>query len=148
MGAVNYAMSDYITLALNTNAVEDTDTQEYLFSVAENIIADYGFYYFHVVLKSGYYNGFSVDIENNFPVAFDWYQEKQDAQKEITQLKKCLLQLCGRVGMVETFPGWCTGYSDAAETKEAIKKAVLTMRQDVHETPTWVQYNRGVNTYA
>lgn len=112
-------------------------------SVADSVIDEYGFCYFHVAIKPGYYEGFTIEIENNFPVAFDWYQEKQDAQKEITQLKKCLLELCKEAGLVEVFPGWCTGYSTEAETRDAIKKAVQKMINDVRKTPTWAQYNRG-----
>lgn len=143
MGAVNYGTGDYITLGLNVNQIDDESEQNIMRGWADAIIEKYGFYYFHVAAKSGYYEGFTIEIENNFPVAFDWYQEKQDAQKEITQLKKCLLELCKEAGLVEVFPGWCTGYSTEAETQDAIKKAVQEMRDDVRKTPTWAQYNRG-----
>lgn len=143
MGAVNYGTGDYITLGLNIDRVEDESEQNFMRGYVDAIIEKYCFYYFHVAAKSGYYEGFTIEIENNFPVAFDWYQEKQDAQKEITQLKKCLLELCKEAGLVEVFPGWCTGYSTEAETRDAIKKAVQEMRDDVRKTPTWAQYNRG-----
>ena len=143
MGAVNYGTGDYITLGLNIDRVEDESEQNFMRGYVDAIIEKYGFCYFHVAAKSGYYEGFTIEIENNFPVAFDWYQEKQDAQKEITQLKKCLLELCKEAGLVEVFPGWCTGYSTEAETRDAIKKAVQEMRDDVRKTPTWTQYNRG-----
>lgn len=143
MGAVNYGTGDYITFGLNVGQIAEQAEQEYLQSVADSVIDEYGFCYFHVAIKPGYYDGFTVQIENNFPVAFDWYQEKRDAQKEITQLKKCLLELCKKAGLVQVFPGWCTGYSTEAETRQAIKKAVQEMRSDVKSTPTWAQYNRG-----
>lgn len=140
MGAVNYKTSDYITIGLNLNRVNDT---EYYYNIASAVIDKYSFYYFNVAIEPGYYDGFIVQIENNFPVAFDWYQEKNDAQKEITQLKKCLLELCKKAGLVEVFPGWGTKYSTKEETRQAIKKAVQEMRSDVKTTPTWAQYNRG-----
>ena len=140
MGAVNYKTGDYITIGLNLNRVNDT---EYYYNIASAVIDKYSFYYFNVAIEPGYYDGFIVQIENNFPVAFDWYQEKNDAQKEITQLKKCLLELCKKAGLVEVFPGWCTGYSTEAETRQAIKKAVQEMRSDVQSVPTWALYNRG-----
>lgn len=140
MGAINYETSDYITIGLNLNRVNDT---EYYYNIASAVIDEYSFYYFNVAIKPGYYDGFTVQIENNFPVAFDWYQEKNDAHKEITQLKKCLLELCKKAGLVEVFTGWCTRYSTKAETRQAIKKAVQEMRSDVKSTPTWAQYNRG-----
>lgn len=143
MGAVNYGTGDYITLGLNVERVKEPYTPGFYYSVAQEILNEYGFVYFHVVVKPGYYDGFYIEIENNFPVAFDWYQEKQDAQKEITQVKKCLLELCRDAKAVEVFPGWCTGYSTEDETRDAIKKAVREMRDDVRKTPTWAQYNRG-----
>lgn len=143
MGAVNYGTGDYITLGLNVNQVYNELEQNYRHDRADAIIDKYGFVYFHVVTKPGYYDGFYIEIENNFPVAFDWYQEKRNAQKEITQVKKCLLELCRDAKAVEIFPGWCTGYSTEAETRDAIKKAVQEMRDDVRGTPTWAQYNRG-----
>ena len=143
MGAVNYGTGDYITLGLHVGLVREQSKQEYLYNIVASIIEKYGFYYFNVAIKPGYYAGFMVQIENNFPVAFDWYQEKNDAQKEITQLKKCLLELCKKAGLVEVFPGWCTGYSTEAKTQQAIKKAAQEMRSDVKSTPTWAQYNRG-----
>lgn len=140
MGAVNYGTGNYITIGLNLNRVDDT---EYYYNIASAVIDEYSFYYFNVAIKPSYYDGFTVQIENNFPVAFDWYQEKRNAQKEITQLKKCLLELCKKAGLVQVFPGWCTGYSTEAETRQAIKKAAQEMRSDVQSVPTWAQYNRG-----
>lgn len=101
----------------------------------------YSFYYFHVTIKPGYYESFSIDIESNFPVAFDTCQDKREAQKEITQIKRFLID-CANCGMVETWPGWCTKYSSYKETIKAINKAVSKMREDVKITPTWNQYNR------
>ena len=101
----------------------------------------YDFYYFHVTIKPGYYESFSIDIESNFPVAFDTWLDKKDAQKEITQIKRFLID-CANCGMVETWPGWCTKYSSHNETIKAINKAVSEMREDVKITPTWSQYEK------
>jgi hypothetical protein len=106
----------------------------------ENILDKYYFYYFHVVIKPGYYEGFSLDIENNFGLFYNSYEDKKEAQKEITQLKKCLLELAG-VGMVETFPHWCTGYKDYKETIQGIKNAIKEMREECKHIPTYNTYN-------
>lgn len=103
----------------------------------------YNFWYFHIVIKPGYYEGFTIDIENNFPVAYDSYIDKREAQKEITQLKAFLIE-CAGMGLVECFPGWCTGYSDYTETIKAINEAVKEMREEVKTIPTWAQYERAV----
>ena len=108
---------------------------------AESILNEYNFYYFHVVLKPGYYEGFTLDIENNFGVAIDGWEDRREAQKEITQLKNCLLELAG-VGLVACSPGWCTGYKDYNETIKAIKEAIKEIREEYKAIPTWRQYQK------
>ena len=108
---------------------------------AVSILNKYDFYYFHVELKPGYYEGFSLDIENNYSVCLDSYEDRREAQKEITQLKKCLLELAG-VGFVSCSPGWCTGYKDYQGTLTAIHEAIKEMRDDYNIIPTWSQYER------
>ena len=105
----------------------------------EKIINKYGFYYFHVATKPGYYEGFSLDIEFNFPAFFDNWNERAEAQKEVTALKKCLVELAG-IGLVSCRPGWVTGYDDYSGTLQQIKAAIEAMRADVAETPTYRQY--------
>ena len=94
-----------------------------------------------MTIKPGYYEGFTLDIENNFSVAFDGWKDKRAAQREITILKKCLIE-CAGAGMVQCSPGWCTGYNDYEGTCEAIGAAIKDMREDVKNTPTLAQYAR------
>lgn len=171
MGAVNYKTSDYITLAINPAGYyeleNDPDFMEYareemersgaklesimeaeLESIAEAdaenaeaIMSKYSFYYYHVKLEPGYYEGLSIDIENNFGLCYDSYQDKQEAQKEITEIKNMLLELAA-VGFVACGPGWCTSYSNYNETLQKIREAVREMREEVRSTPTWRQYER------
>lgn len=152
MGAVNYSCSDYITMGIKPYGLEsftdETGNIDYeeMYSCykddrenADSIIEKYGFYYFHVATKPGYYEGFSVDIEFNFPAFFDNCEERAEAQKEVTALKKCLVELAG-IGLVSCRPGWVTGYDDYSGTLQQIKAAVKAMRADVAETPTFRQY--------
>ena len=141
MGAINYGSSDYVSIGLDVREEIDPDEMEFLYDEITNILDRYDFYYYHVVIKSGYHEGFYIDIENNFPVAFDDWEEKQDVQKEITELKQFLID-CARLGMVQYSPGWCTGYSDYKGTIAAIKDAVKEMRTETKQTPTWAQYER------
>lgn len=171
MGAINYFTSEYITLGVRPydrfNLEKDDDfmdqirqeVDEYGGNVDEAIdtyIADcyetdyanieeelkkHSFWYFHIDIKPGYYEGFTLDIERNFPVAYDSWEDKRDAQKEITEIRRLLLD-CAGDGLVKCSPGWCTGYSNYAETVEAIDDAVREMRDDVKATPTWMQYER------
>lgn len=171
MGAVNYATSDYITLGVRPYDVYDlendvdfmaeirAEVKEYGGTVEEalnsyisdcykadlentnDILSRFSFCYYHLTIKPGYYEGFTLDIENNFSCAYDGWEDRREAQKEITQLKKCLLELAG-VGLVECWPGWCTGYEDYKGTCKAIEAAVKAMRDEVKTIPTWRQYER------
>ena len=108
---------------------------------ADFIIKKYSPYYFHVTIEPGYYEGLSINIENNFPVFYDDYQEKKEAQKEITQIRKMLEELAG-CGYVSTYPGWCTRFADHEGTMFDIAEAIKEMRLEVASTPTWYTYNR------
>lgn len=168
MGAINYKTSDYITLGVDLNKInnyyyskeyEEECFKEYgkdinindfiledkdytILNMLENIqeiLENYNFYYFHITIDDGYYEGFSINIENNFQVCFDDYKSKLDAQKEISQIKKCLLNFVNN-GLVEVFPGWVTGYNNKENTKKSIKNAIKQMRQEVKNTPTYYTY--------
>ena len=171
MGTINYMTSHYITMGLNPYDISDfkndkcliSEIQEeikkyggtvesYIYDLIdryyeddekniESILSRYSFYYFHVAIKAGYYEGFSLDIENNFPIAFDSWKDKRAAQKEITSLKQCLLE-CAGCGLVACYPGWCTGYEDYNGTCKAIAAAIKDIREEVKNTPTWAQYEK------
>lgn len=171
MGTVNYYTSDYITLGLRLydsweleNDLEfmeeiKNEVDEYGGTI-ENAIADYiedcyscdyeniktelekhNFHYYHIAIKAGYYEGFTLDIENNYPVALDSWEDRRDANKEITEIKQFLIA-CAGLGLVQCSPGWCTGYNDYNGTIKAIKAAVKEMRDELRTIPTWAQYNR------
>lgn len=162
MGTVNYCASDYITLAVEPYDVDnflndpafraeypDAD-RDFVYDVindyygddeanVETILRRLPMNYYHVIIKWGYYEGFSIDIENNFGLCYDSYEDKREAQKEITQLKKALVEMAG-CGLKVCSPGWCTSYGDYNATIRAINRAVRDMREEVRTIPTWTQY--------
>jgi hypothetical protein len=142
MGTINYKTSDFITLGYNCNNIDYED------EFYHEIITDYydqikyrldqeRFYYFHVVLEPGYHEGYSINIEFNFSYCFDNYEDKRQAQKEITQIKKFLLECVNDFECVSVYPGWCTGYADYKTTLQELDAAIYEMRQTVKSTPTW-----------
>lgn len=169
MGTINYFTSDYITLgikpydysdfendaeilqdakeqaALNGTTVEDElcDTIQYYYECTYyNVSAElkkHYFHYFHIAIKPGYYEGFTIEIEFNYGICLDSWKDKRDAQKEITKIKK-FLKTCTGMGMVACYPGWRTGYCDYKETLKEISRAIKEMQQVVKDTPTWNQY--------
>ena len=149
MGTINYATSDYITIGLKPYDFEDfedengnidydmmNDYYQADYSNIEAILNKYDFRYFHVVIKPGYYEGFSIDIENNYGVCYDSWQDRKEALKEATQIKLFLLE-CIDNGLCKCSPGWCMGYYDRAESVKAVKQAVKEMKEEIRSIPTW-----------
>ena len=142
MGAINYKTSDYITLGYNINIVDydDKDNDEFIneeYEGIEELLKQENFYYFHIVLEPGYYEGFTIDIEHNFSYCYDDYSEKKEALKEITRIKNFLLYIVNNFNINVTYPGWCTGYGDYKKTIEEIKNAIKEMKNSVKNTPTY-----------
>lgn len=97
--------------------------------------------YYHITAKPGYYAGFYIDIEDNYGIAFDSWEDRREANKEVTKIKKLLLDLCD-CGLCSVWPGWCTTYRDRAGTLEDIAEAVQEMRDSIRNKPTWRQYEQ------
>lgn len=154
MGTVNYYTSDYITLGLEPYDVgyyedEDgnvdydalNDDYDADFSNIQATLDKYDFHYLHVAIKPGYYEGFSLDIENNYPLCFDSWQDKKEAEKEATRLKRFLLE-CIDSGLCKVSPGWVTAYYPRKESIEAVKTAIKELKDDIRNTPTWYYCER------
>lgn len=170
MGTVNYSTSDFITLGIIPYKYEDfandpeitqdameqaelngTTMEDELYEILNHYyefdycdiseqLKRHNFYYFHVDINPGYYEGFTIDIEFNYGFCLDSWEDRREANKEITEIKK-FLKDCAGLGMVACFPGWCTTYCDYAETLKEISRATKEMRETVKSVPTWNQYN-------
>ena len=135
MGAINYFTSDYITMGLRPYDSTDFENDLEFMEEAREQVREYGgtlesviddyisgcyeadfenietelnkhnFQYYHIAIKPGYYEGFTLDIENNFPVAFDGWEDRKEANKEITEIKGFLIA-CAGLGLVQCSPGW------------------------------------------
>lgn len=166
MGAVNYYTSNYITIGLKPYSTYDLENDPGFMEELPNEVDEYGgtieealesyiqgcyeadesnvwcalnkydFYYFHVVIKPGYYEGFTIDIENNFGLAYNSWQDKREALKEATQIKKFLLE-CIDLGLCQVFPGWVTSYKSRNESIKAVKQAIREMKEEIKNIPTW-----------
>ncbi len=144
MGAINYKTSDYITIGYNLNNI-DFASDDFTF---DNIVQDdyesvkallknYYFYYFHVTIDPGYYEGFSIDIECNFSWCFDSWIDKQEAQKEITRLKAFLIECINNYSCCVVSPGWCTTYYNYKDSVNKLNQAIKEIRQHVKSIPTY-----------
>ena len=147
MGTINYKTSDYITIGYNCNNIdyEDDFYSDIISDYYEQVcytLKKYHFYYFHVNIEPGYYEGFSINIECNYSYCFDSYEDKKEAQKEITQIKQFLLECINDYECTAVYPGWCTGYADYKTTLKELSDAVREMRETVKNTPTWYSLPR------
>ena len=168
MGTINHATSKFITLASidynHSDFENDADfLEEYKDEIEENgmfgtisrvideyleddaaniryILNKYNFRYFSIEIEPGYYEGFSLQIEFVIDKIHD-SEDKRLAQKEITQLKQCLIE-CAGSGVTACWPGWCMKYFDYPETLRMIDDAAKEMRQAVKETQTDYTYWR------
>ena len=170
MGAVNYKTSDYITLGVKLLSACDIEQDNELMQELTEQAAECGqnpentvYYYiadcydedrgnvefeldkhcfkwFRVAIEPGYYEGFTLDITDDFPAEID-ADERREARAEIDELERCLIE-CAGLGLVKCSPGWCTGYADYAGTLDAIGKAVQAMIEDLAAVPAWEQEDR------
>ena len=141
MGAINYKTSNYITLGYNCNDInyEDDfyyDDINYEYDEISAILRNEFFYYFHITLEPGYYEGFIINIENNFNICFDDYNEKMQALKEATQIKNFLLYVVENFNINVVYPGWCTSYGDYKKTVSEISAAIKEIKSEIKSTPT------------
>ena len=137
MGSINYGSNNIFNIGLDTYKAdkiindfkeiyeEDYTEEEYLQFYAEDylyttkeILSNYDFNYYDIEIKYGYYDGFYLDIELNCWY-FDNYKEKLEALKELTQLKKLILELL-KIGLVNYDPGWCTSVYDLESNKNYV----------------------------
>ena len=142
MGTINYGTSDYITVGYNCNNIdyEDEFYHDIIIDYYDQVAytrARHNFYYFHVSVEPGYYEGFYIDIEHNFNYCYDNYTEKRAALREITQIKKFLIECVNDFECCAVSPGWCTSYYDYKATLKKISEAIKEMREAVRNTPTW-----------
>lgn len=143
MGTINYKTGNYITIGYNLKninySIDDFSYENIIIDDYENIkdlLNLYNFYYYHIEIKPGYYDGFSIDIEYNFSYCLYSYQDKKDALKEITQIKKFLLDCINNYNCCAISPGWCTTYYDYKNTIEQLKNAIKEMQDEIRNTPT------------
>jgi hypothetical protein len=147
MGAINYFTSDYITLGYLDYSQQDFDDEytpddyyiyeEDDYTQIKYLLEKQCFYYFHITLKPGYYDGFTIDIENNFSYCFDDYNEKLQALKEVTRIKNFLLYIVDNFNVNVVYPGWCTSYGDYKTTISEINAAIKEMKSEIKSIPTY-----------
>lgn len=137
MGAINYKTSEYITMGLELWNARKIDQASDLYDLAQDEIDRREFSFWRVTLEPGYYEGFSVNIEQELPDCFNDSDEAFDARMDVEIMRDLLTALADDVGLVACYPGWCTSYADKNETQEMINAALARMAADVEDTPVY-----------
>jgi len=152
VGSINYGYNNHFNgfqLGYNLNDETLTDEenesmQEFLYYDIKELLENYNFNYFNVELNSGYYEGFYITIGNpgyNYGV-FNNYIEKLEALKELTQLKKLLLDLIKNYDLVSYSPGWCSSYYTKEESILQLKDTIKKERENIKKEFTYYTLNR------
>lgn len=138
MGTINYGRNQtnegLLNIGLNLNRFRSPITIMRHADVMQEIVNDYNGTWFKVNVEPGYYEGAWVSIKWDEDILFyngPWSLE--EVRLEITYLNT-MLQLLVNVGCVEYWPGWCMGYSTAAETRKAIMASVERLYTYYKET--------------
>lgn len=113
-----------------------------IYNTAKNIIDEYNFEWYELHILPGYEEGYSIDVECCLPSHFDTCKDKKEAQKEVTQVKECLIRLVKEACFCECFPSWSTDYSEEKDTIKGINAAIKLMRKEISITETERQWNK------
>lgn len=175
MGTINYGTSKYITMCIKPYDADDIardadfiewcnengytsendvldmayeEINEYYSCDTANfecILKKYNFEFFAPSIEPGYYDGIYIELNPDFD--FYNYDDKRRAQKEVTQLKKFLVDIAG-CGFVACFPFWCTTYYDYKKTLQEITNAIKEMRADIKKADTEYTYYKRIRKGA
>lgn len=98
-------------------------------------------HYFKVGMESGYYEGFYLVIKENIPWLFDDSKEKAEVQKDITLLRKVLMDSLNN-GLCVVHPGWCNDYANHADSRKEVNEFIRALRQVIRDMDTVYTYER------
>lgn len=159
MGAWNYGTSDVITVAdydINyTPSIEEIegtkvdyecdektaediiyqqhqDDEEERFNSVKDLFKNQDFKYYSVSVDVGYYEGFQINISRE-QLAFDYWYQRKEMHKELTQIKNKLIVAIEEYLMRVCYPGWCIGWKDTInESLKALNEAIKEERKVIN----------------
>ena len=115
---------------------EDKSNIEFILEHHKNLPDHYT-----ISLENGYYEGFYLNIESDIPWVFDDSEERKEYLKDITCLKKVLLELLDTC-LVVVYPGWCTGYADKKDSIKKVNEFIKNLRDEVKAVDTFAVYQK------
>jgi hypothetical protein len=141
MGTINYRRSDIITLGYNIDykieegmneeekQIQDEDAYYNSKFILDNY--KYNFEWFSIELKTGYYEGYYLDLDKNYYTENLDKEEKKEINKEINALEKLLIELVSNSEMNVCYPWWCTKWEDYENSIAKVKEAMKELRKAI-----------------
>ena len=131
MGTINYGTSKIVTLGYNVDDEDEIIIQD-LYDEAVNIVNKYSFYWFKAEIKSGYYEGFYLDLDKDYYDEDDNNLDNEEINEildEIKELEKMLMELIDEGCMNVCYPHWCTGWKNYADSKIKVVEAMNKIKE-------------------
>ena len=127
MGTVNYKNSNYITIGFDLSkdyGLEETKNNfiEESYESVRTLINKYDFKYINITVIWGYYEGFSLYIDE---IDFDEANEDLEEYKnDLKNFNKFLIECVNDIGLVVVTPNWCTSYYSKSANLEKIENVI------------------------
>lgn len=143
MGAINIgSLTNKSRLAIaNEPRTEEEEKQQDFFNYpmyeANKILDKYKLYYYRLIIKSGYYNGFYLELnEKNTKYVYNNTKEKNEVAKELTLIKKCLVEIVKNGYCWGCLPSWIYNRQTTTETIKQIKTIIKELKTEIKASYT------------
>lgn len=145
MGAINFGtLTSKSRLALVSTVEADEEDEniyeniyEWDYEEIKTEIEKNNFYYFNLFIDYGYYDGFYLRLaEDNTKWIYNNSQEKAEAIKELTQIKKILTNFVKDGFLRGCYPGWCTTYTTQSQTIKELKAIIKELKEEIKTSYT------------
>lgn len=157
MGTWNYKTSDVVTVAYydinytpsieevegtmvdyecDDKTAEDICVDQHEFTIRDDFervesIMSKTYIFYDVKVVDGYYEGFQIVIERIYE-GLSW-KERQEMQKELTQIKRDLITVIENDMMRVCYPGYCIGWEDTIQGSiKALNEAIKEERKVIN----------------
>ena len=141
MGAINFnSLIKSNRLALVNDEEYDFDFN-FNYEEVKNKLNNYNFYYFDIKIEAGYYEGFYLKLEEkNTKNIYKNTEEKNEVLKELTQIKKLLIDLVKNNFLNGIYPSWINTNLTTTQTIEEIKNIIKILKNEVIKSYTEKTY--------
>jgi hypothetical protein len=142
MGAINFGtLTNKSRLALvneqETNNGDYYDDFYFELEEVDETIKNKNFYYFNLLIKYGYYNGFYLKLEDdNTKYIYENTKEKQEVLKELTQIKKILVDFVKNGFLWGCYPSWVYSKLEKKETLTELRKIIKELKEETKKSYT------------